>query len=404
MTRTTKALIFAVSLLGMLVPASTAAAKLRILAPHQAPATRPIHFAAAPSRPTEKVSFYVDGTRRFVDRSPSWEFGRDGYLWLRPGRHVLKVRALQPGRIVTTTRPILIDPPQTEVGGAVAEAPSEQVAGPEAEAGQETTASPADETAPSAPPAPAPAGDLLFSGSRISDFAFNQSAPSAVSEVADPAGSGARVLKMTVDNADVAPITPTHDPRAQLVTPAFVNPGDETWWHTRFYLPANFPSNVPGWVTVLGAPTGPRGTARRRSSISVDDNEIRFQRNETYAADIPWQEPIQRGKWIDVLFHTRFGHDGFVELWIDGKQVTFFEDSPHNPLHEGPDPAPRHADDGPHQRRRAQLLRHPELPQGRHVQLADRLPRRDRGRHDAAIGRRLSSAQSSSSRSLRRAR
>ncbi len=63
---------------------------------------------------------------------------------------------------------------------------------------------------------------LLFSGSRIQDFEDNQSAPGAVTEVADPAGSGRQVLKMAVDNGDVAPVTPTDNPRAQLDTPAFV--------------------------------------------------------------------------------------------------------------------------------------------------------------------------------------
>ena len=180
------------------------------------------------------------------------------------------------------------------------------------------------------------AGALLFSGSQISDFSENQSAPGAVSEVPDPGGSGERVLKMTVDNGDVAPVTPTHDPRAQLLTPAFVRPGDETWWHTRFYLPASFPSRIPGWVSVVEGPYGPPFDGSPPVSIGVDDGEIRFQRNEGYESDIPWQEPIVRGRWIDIVFHTRFGRNGFVELWVDGEQVTFFEDSPHNPLDEAP--------------------------------------------------------------------
>jgi Polysaccharide lyase len=177
---------------------------------------------------------------------------------------------------------------------------------------------------------------LLFSGSRISDFADNQSAPGAVTEVPDPAGSGEKVLKMTVANDDVAPVTPTDNPRAQLVTPAFVEPGEETWWKSRFYLPKDFPSDVPGWVSIIEGPYGQPYDGSPPVSISVDDGEIRFQRGDTYQYDVAWQEPIEKGRWIEVLLHTRFGHNGFVELWVDGQQVTFFEDTPFNPLHEDP--------------------------------------------------------------------
>lgn len=315
--------------------APSAAAKVKILAPDSIHAGQSVRFGASAPQTTEKVVFYVDGNRRWVDSAPNWRFGHDGDIRLPAGRHVLSVRALQPNRIVTTRRTTYVDPLQSSQTDAP-KSGSDSVA-----AGQQASPSAPVETAPSAAPeatpSSAPANEgLLFSGSQISDFAFNQSAPGAVTEVADPAGSGKKVLKFTVDNKDVAPITPTHDPRAQLVTPAFVHPGDETWWHTRFYLPADFPSNIPGWVTVLEGPYGPPWDGSPPVSISVDDGEIRFQRDDTYAWDIPWQEPIQRGKWIDVVFHSRFGHDGFVELWIDGKQVTFFENSPHNPLEEGP--------------------------------------------------------------------
>jgi hypothetical protein len=189
-------------------------------------------------------------------------------------------------------------------------------------------------------PGGTPANGLLFSGSKISDFALNQSAPGAVSEVPDPAGGGEEVLRMSVENSDVAPITPTDNPRAQLLTPAFVEPGEETWWHTRFYLPRDFPNEVPGWLTVLEGPYGYPYDGSPPVSISVDDEEIRFQRDDTYRYDVPWHEPIVRGRWVDVLFHTGFGADGFVELWIDGQRVTFFDSPgdprPFNPSGEAP--------------------------------------------------------------------
>src|SRR5215218_3261580 len=69
--------------------------------------------------------------------------------------------------------------------------------------------------------------DVLFYGGKINDFAMNQSAPNAVREVADPAGSGEPVMQMTVANSDVAPVTPTSDPRAQLLSPSIIDNGEE---------------------------------------------------------------------------------------------------------------------------------------------------------------------------------
>jgi hypothetical protein len=181
--------------------------------------------------------------------------------------------------------------------------------------------------------APAPKG-LLWSGSKIHDF-VNESAPGAITEVADPAGSDEKVLKMTVNNEDVAPVTPTDNPRAQLGSPEFVHPGDEMWWHARFYLPQDFPAWVPGWMNLMEGPYGAPWGGSPPLSVEVHDDTIRWQRNNTYETDIPWSIPIVRGQWVDVVEHFRFGHEGFVETWIDGKQITFFEPgTSYNPLDE----------------------------------------------------------------------
>lgn len=65
-------------------------------------------------------------------------------------------------------------------------------------------------------------------------------------------------------------------------------------------------------------------------------SELRWQRNGTYNWDIPWQQPLIKESWVHVLLHERFGTDGFVEMWIDGKQITFFANSSHNPNNEPP--------------------------------------------------------------------
>jgi Polysaccharide lyase len=163
--------------------------------------------------------------------------------------------------------------------------------------------------------------DLLFDGSRIADFDLLQAAPGAISEVPDPAGSGETSFQMNVSNNDVYPLTPTDNPRAQALSPPIIDSGDEFWLQTKFMLPQNLPS-VKGWmslVSIYGAPF--EGSSPWQ--IEVADDEIRWERNETYDWDIPWRMPLVKGRWVSVLLHERFASDGWVEMWIDGQQVSF---------------------------------------------------------------------------------
>ncbi len=181
---------------------------------------------------------------------------------------------------------------------------------------------PAAPAVPAPVPAPAaPTGPLLFNGEHLGDFSMLQEAPGAITEAADPAGGGS-VFQMTVKDADVAPITPTDNPRAQALSPDLIEDGDEFWMSTKFFIPADFPS-IPGWlalVGVYGAPyngTGPWG-------LEVSNNRLQWMRNRTYNWDVPWSTPLVKGSWTTVLLHERFASDGWVEMWINGQQVSFF--------------------------------------------------------------------------------
>lgn len=208
--------------------------------------------------------------------------------------------------------------------------PEEPAPEPEPQPEPEPTPEPAPEPEPE-PEEPGPAPPPLFLGDEIRDFWLNQSAPGAVSEVPDPAGGGGTVFEMTVSDQDVYPITPTGNPRAQLVMPATIEPGDEFWWSASFYLPADFPSSVPGWLNLLQGPFGEPFTGSPPWQIQVAGSQLRWARNETYNWDVPWQMPLVKNAWVHVLVHDRFGGDGFVEMWIDGHRVTFFPGGTYNP-------------------------------------------------------------------------
>ena len=64
----------------------------------------------------------------------------------------------------------------------------------------------------------------FFKATRLSDFWVSHSAPGAITEVQDPAGSGESVFQMTVNDKDVYPITPTENPRANCSRPRPSNP------------------------------------------------------------------------------------------------------------------------------------------------------------------------------------
>jgi len=185
-------------------------------------------------------------------------------------------------------------------------------------------------------PPPSRATVPPFLGSSIDAFDLNQSAPGAVREVPDPDGGCGAVFKMTVADGDVYPVTPTRDPRAELLSPTTIEPGDEFWWSSKFLLPSSFPASVPDWLTVLEGPFGRPYYGTPSWHLEVTHSRIQWSRNHTYNWDVPWRMPLVREKWIEVLVHGRLAPRGFVEMWVNGSQVTFFPGNTYNPSRHRP--------------------------------------------------------------------
>lgn len=188
------------------------------------------------------------------------------------------------------------------------------------------------------------AKEILWEGSRLTDFNETYACtPERITEVPDPLSSGKTVLKFTVYNNDVpghgcSGITPTNDPRAWVVSPEFIRPGDEFWLRGRFFIPADFP-NVTDWMTLLEVYGQPfNGTSPWRVEVKPNEGQSSFtyQRNSTYNWDTPWAVPAVKGQWVEVLTHEKFAAEGFLEEWLNGQQITFFNPgtSPWNPNNE----------------------------------------------------------------------
>jgi hypothetical protein len=350
--------------------AQAGATELAIVAPQTAGAGDKVHYATKVSGAVASVAFFVDGERRWSQSSSRRRFERHGYLrtaGLGPGRHSLAVRARnRNGRTLRKQRllfvgkaygkkknapapepaptpepePVLEPAPTPEPEPAPAPAPEPEPAPapapapapePEPEPEPAPAPAPAPEPAPAPAPAPEPAGNLLFNGSRLGAFAQLQAAPGAISEVTDPLGSGETDFRFTVKNTDVYPLTPTENPRAQALSPSFIDRDEEIWLKTKIMFPSNFPT-VNGWMALTSI-YGPPFNGSSPWQIGTSSNELRWQRNGTYGYDVPWSMPLVRGRWITILLHERFASDGWVEMWVDGNRVSFFQPGTYNPKH-----------------------------------------------------------------------
>lgn len=156
-----------------------------------------------------------------------------------------------------------------------------------------------------------------------------EAAPGAISVVPDPLGGDDKVFRFTVDEGDVYPVTPTEDPRAQALLPSTIDPGEELWLRMSIMVPDDFPS-LPGWMT-LAQVYGPPFDGPSPWQLGIRGDQLMWQRNGTYGYDIPWQMRLPRRRWVEVLMHQRFAPDGWVEMWIDGERVTFFDAGSFNP-------------------------------------------------------------------------
>jgi hypothetical protein len=172
------------------------------------------------------------------------------------------------------------------------------------------------------------AGTVLFNGSSKKSWALDQSATSTrVQDVADPAGVAGTALRFTAYNADIAPLTPTLNPRAQLLTPANIVKANQPFWESyEVYLPATFPvaGTYGGWLG-LGSPFyGPPFAGTPSTGMAIDSGDFRWQAN-AYAAkpwQILWQTPVTLAKWIRFTWYIKPSASGFAELYVNDQPVS----------------------------------------------------------------------------------
>jgi len=164
---------------------------------------------------------------------------------------------------------------------------------------------------------------LLFNGANKSVWQDQSATSTRVRRVWDPSGGPGMALKFTAYNTDVFPLTPTGNPRAQLVTYLPVRPGAQFWESFEVYLPPNFPvaETDKGWLS-LGSPAfGQPWKGTPPVSLSIANGDFQFQRNgyATVPWQVAWQTPVVLGQWIRFTWHLRLSQNGFVQLWMNNQ-------------------------------------------------------------------------------------
>lgn len=164
---------------------------------------------------------------------------------------------------------------------------------------------------------------LLFSGNNKGAWLDQSATSTRIREVAGP-GSG-RALRFQAYNGDVFPLTPTTNPRAQLVTPLGVRAGGQFWESYEIYLPTNFPvaGTHHAWIG-LGSPAyGAPFAGSPTVGLSIVDGDFRFQRNgfASHPWQIAWQTPLVLGRWIRFTWHVLLSGNGYVQLYMNNQPL-----------------------------------------------------------------------------------
>jgi hypothetical protein len=174
-------------------------------------------------------------------------------------------------------------------------------------------------------------GSVLWNGDtstgNFSQYAAVQTCtPDRAQVVADPLGVARKVIKMTVLDSDVAPCTPTDNPRGQVLSPSILREGGEYWVGWSVLVPQSFPTTTTSgdnWIS-LGSIYGPPFAGNSSNGMKMDTtagvNKFYYRRGSDYGYDEPWSMPLIRGRWVDFVYHLKMSRDGtvgFREQWVN---------------------------------------------------------------------------------------
>ena len=161
-----------------------------------------------------------------------------------------------------------------------------------------------------------------FNGTTKARWSDQSAAADRVQQLENALGLRGPVLRFTAYDGDVAPLTPTSNPRAQLVGPSTIRRGAEVWESWRMFLPASFPDVPPSdWLVLVTPAYGPPYGGPPPLILEVEGSRLTLRAN-VYAVTSPtpiWSAPFTRDRWTRYTLHFDFAEKGWVELYVDGR-------------------------------------------------------------------------------------
>ena len=153
---------------------------------------------------------------------------------------------------------------------------------------------------------------------------MNQSAvPTRVQSVPDPAGVPGFAQEFTTLNSDVAPLTPTVNPRSQLDSPFNLFKQGNTYWESfEVYVPTTQTLPSKGWISLESAVYGAPFAGTPPATIAIDNGAFRFQRNGVgpNPFQVAWTTPVVKGQWYRFTWHFDLAANGWIELYVNDVQ------------------------------------------------------------------------------------
>lgn len=181
---------------------------------------------------------------------------------------------------------------------------------------------------------PPPAGEVLWAANLtvngdLHEYAnLQQRSPDRITVVQDPLGNNRKVMKITVDDTDTAPYTPTENPRAQALTPSLFTEGKDFWIGSSLMvpdvdeLPYTSGDSTP-WIalgSVYGPPYAGKGPNGLGLESAAEATKVYWMMNSTSDMELAWEMTITRKTWVDFVQHIMMSQDktvGYREIWAN---------------------------------------------------------------------------------------
>lgn len=309
---------------------ATSNAEVKLLAEVKPNAPSKLELAALAPRSSKRVTFYVDGEKRWTDASPRWQFGPAGFLGatrMESGEHVVTTRVLdRSNRVTAATRTVFLT---RDEGGSRWQTSTVTPTTPSPDAGAVPTTPDPAETPPPAtsppevPPVTPPPATLLTEAGFENGFAGLSMAGAGDAQptiVTDAARTGTRSAKVVLTGSQDRSEMIVADGRNDIIS---FTEGQERFYAFSFMV-KSMQYGRPGahnLITQLKSD----GEGSPAFGLALWDFEGRrgLWSHGSAAGGDRFLAPIAHDAWNDVVVHFRASRtgQGFYEIFLNGRLI-----------------------------------------------------------------------------------